>query len=485
MKPLSIFKRLFIGNSVILCLILFLGIMVSKDLKQLVDINQDLINRHQENIFDSERIIAGFNQLVALDEKFFVTKDADYLNRFNDQTQVLKADFNTIRQRVVTHKEKELINKAHQAYQSYLDWFQEQSQITFSKDGFDFQNLRLKRNELTDSILSSITDYRSQTRLIFSQKTQQAGQMTRQIYNITIVTTLLILLAGILITLLNTRSVEQSVQQLKDKTKEIAQGKFEQITLTNGPEEIHDLALHVNTMCLRLKELDELKSDFISHMSHELRTPLTSIKEASQMLRKGFFSDQPDKQEELYELIYDECNRLLDSINRTLDFSKMEAGQMEYHLTTVDLPGVIRKSILKLAPLAMKKEISLEFVPPETELPEINADKNRMIEVLDNLVGNAIKFSPRHGKIRLECIEKDAGHLLVAVTDNGPGIALEYLDNIFYKFKQIDNHMNTRLGSGLGLCLAKYIINAHGGDIWAENVKPNGTRISFMLPVSL
>ena len=310
--------------------------------------------------------------------------------------------------------------------------------------------------------------------------------MSHQILIVTVITTICTIIFGIIVTIVNARSITKSITRLQRKTKEIAKGHFDEIQTIKGPKEIQDLSLHFDAMCRRLKELDSLKADFVSHVSHELRTPITSIKEASTMLTKGFYSQEPEKQKELFCLIHEECNRLLNSAMRILDYSKMEANQMEYQCTRLRLPDVIRKSILKLAPLSQKKQISLEFLPPPPDLPRVSIDEDRIIEVLDNLIGNALKFTPVKGRVRINCLAEDSGeNLMVTVEDNGPGIKLEHLEKIFYKFKQIDNGLGTRMGAGLGLSISKYIIKAHGGKIWAQPQYSNGTKILFTLPVAL
>jgi len=215
------------------------------------------------------------------------------------------------------------------------------------------------------------------TRSIIATKTNLSSQMSHQILIVMIIITLLTVFFGMIIAIFNTQSITKSITRLQKKTKEISQGHFEEIQTIKGPKEIQDLSLHFNTMCRQLKELDRLKADFVSHVSHELRTPITSIKEASTMLSKGFYLDDPQKQKELFILIQEECNRLLNSVMRILDYSKMEARKMEYHCMRVKLPDVVRKSILKLAPLSQKKQIALEFSPPLPDLPDVCIDKNR------------------------------------------------------------------------------------------------------------
>ena len=482
MKPLTIFTRLIIGNVIILILILCMGALVSYNLMDLQAVNQDILARHQESLAGNERLTDAFELLVRLDEKFFVAGDLDYFNRFNDQKEILYQEFKTLYPLLETIEQKSKFDGTMNAFQAYLAWFNANAEPDNPGPHAAFDALSRQRVPFKEKVISKFTAMEAATRQIINQKTRHSGEMTRQIFFVTVLTTLLTLFTGIVITMINTRSIKNSVNQLQNKTKKIAQGRFEEIRTIKGPKEIQDLALQFNTMCQRLRELDELKADFINHVSHELRTPMTSIKEAALMLTKGYYANQPEKQNQLFELIHSECGRLLKSVMRILDFSKMEAGKMEYRKEKILLPDVLRKSILKLAPLARKKRIILEFSPPRPDLPLILGDEDRMIEILDNLIGNAIKFTPEQGKVSVDCLAWEKGGLRVQITDNGPGIALEHLENIFYKFKQIDNDLNTRMGTGLGLCISKYIINAHGGDIWAENTKEGGTRVSFTLP---
>jgi len=487
MKPLTIFTRLVIGNIVILALVLGLGASVSYDLLQLQAMNQDIITRHQESLSGNQGLIDAFERLVQFDQKVFASRDLDYLNRFNKQKKILEQKFKDLYPLLETIKQKSDFDNSINVFQAYLAWFNANAASVAqgkTDSPFEFDILSGQRGPMKQKVITNLNAMLGSTRNLINQKTRRSGEMTRQIFFVTVLTTLLIVLTGIIITTINARSIKKSVNRLQNKTQEIAQGRFEEIQTIKGPKEIQDLAFHFNTMCRRLRELDELKADFINHVSHELRTPVTSIKEAALMLTKGYYSDEPKKQIQLFRLIHKECGRLLNSVMRTLDFSKMEAGKMKYRKGEILLPDVLRKSILRLAPLAQKNKIILEFSPPRPDIPMIMGDEDRMIEVMDNLIGNAIKFTPEGGKVGVDCLTDKKGWVLIRVTDNGPGIALEHLEKIFYKFRQIDNDLNTRMGTGLGLCISKYIISAHKGKIWAENMKNGGTRISFTLPAS-
>ena len=184
-------------------------------------------------------------------------------------------------------------------------------------------------------------------------------------------------------------------------------------------------------MCDRLKELDEMKEDFISHVSHELRTPLTAIREASGLLIEGTFADKPKSRQELLTIVKEECERLIVSVNRILDLSRMEAKMMDYHFSRVSLIYCIRKCLLKLAPIAKRKNIMFKL-RQQNDLPDIRMDSERIGQLLDNLVGNALKFTGDGGSVIVTVLLKNYGRktIQVSISDTGCGIHKENMEKI-------------------------------------------------------
>ncbi|CCK79237.1 two component system response regulator, sigma54-specific [Desulfobacula toluolica Tol2] len=484
--PFTIFKRLVIGNIIILLLIFTLGSVVLFNLTRLQKLTREIVVKNQESLIVGDRLLDSFASLVKFGEKYFVSRDIDYYNRFVEVKINLEKDFQTIADIMETDEQKHLLSESLASFERYLERFEENAgQVIIGKKiNIDF--FLTQNGPDINTTAGDLKKILAITRSIITDKTNLSSKMTHQIIIVTVFTTVLTVFLGMIITTFNTQSITKSITRLQKKIEKIAQGDFEEIHTIKGPKEIQDLSLHFNAMCCRLKELDSLKADFVSHVSHEMKTPVTSIKEASAMLSKGFYSDDPQKLKELFCLIHEECNRLLNSVMRILDYSKMEANRMEYNCVRLSLPDVVRKSILKLAPLSQKKQIDLEFFPPLPNIPDVYIDENRIIEVLDNLIGNALKFTPVKGKVDVQCFSQDSGkNLMLTVEDNGPGIKPENLDKIFYKFKQIDNGLGTRMGTGLGLSISKYIIKAHGGNIWAQSRYSKGTKILVTLPAAL
>ena len=252
----------------------------------------------------------------------------------------------------------------------------------------------------------------------------------------------------------------------------------------------------------KLAKLERLKSEFISIVSHELRTPLTSIKNSLEIMLSGKCGEVTQSYEKFLDMAKRNSMRLSGIINDLLDLSKIEAGKMDYHFKNIDINSSIKS--VKTSLLILAKNKNQEIVSIEGEnLPPVYADSQRLEQVLTNLLSNAIKFTPE-GKtitIKSELVksqditfpevfdypkEKLSGeYVRVSVIDEGIGISAENLVRVFDKFAQIDSTLSRNVGgTGLGLPIAKQLIEAHNGVIWCDSVLDKGTTFSFLLPVS-
>jgi two-component system sensor histidine kinase GlrK len=224
-----------------------------------------------------------------------------------------------------------------------------------------------------------------------------------------------------------------------------------------------------------------MKADFFAAMSHELRTPLTSIKEGTGLLLEGIGGPTTEKQRKLLAILAEESNRLILLVNSLLDLSKMEAGMMSYDFALAQIEPLLKRAVAEVAPLVEAKQITVESAVDQP-LPAVRIDAERILQVLRNLLGNAIKFTPKGGLVRVSARPR-GNKLEIAVKDSGPGIPQEALLSIFEKFNQGKRADDlARSGTGLGLAIAKSIISSHGGKIWAESQLGHGSTFIFVLP---
>ncbi|MBN1793360.1 MAG: HAMP domain-containing protein [Candidatus Omnitrophica bacterium] len=242
------------------------------------------------------------------------------------------------------------------------------------------------------------------------------------------------------------------------------------------------LAIENTKTYAKMKELDQLKSEFISTVSHELRTPLTSIREGIDLLTEPSFGTLAEKQMDLIAIIKRNSERLYVIIDDLLDLSKLESGEITFHKEKVGLITLVEETVGRMRLQAEKKGIALT-VKQGQETPSVYVDSDKVSQVLTNLVGNAVKFTPEGGVIQITVRTTEGNAVECRIFNNGTPIREEELTKIFDKFYQVGRKPGPGArGTGLGLPIAKEIIRKHEGRIWAASSEKGNTFI-FELPV--
>ena len=232
-----------------------------------------------------------------------------------------------------------------------------------------------------------------------------------------------------------------------------------------------------------VEEANRLKSEFLAHMSHELRTPLNAIIGFSELLIDGVLGKITQKQKKCLTDILASSQHLLSLINEVLDLSKIESGKTELRLTNFTLTDIIEPLKSSIMPMLTSRKQSLETEVPDN-LPLVRADKAKVRQVLLNLLSNAIKFTADGVRLKIEAAWRN-DWCQVSVIDNGIGINKEDQERMFEPFCQLENPLTReKSGTGLGLTIARQIIERHGGQIWVESDYGKGSRFTFTLPLA-
>ena len=235
----------------------------------------------------------------------------------------------------------------------------------------------------------------------------------------------------------------------------------------------------------RLKQLDKLKDEFVSLASHELRTPMTVIKSYLWMFLDKKKGDLNKKEITYLERAYESTERLIKLVNDMLNVSRIESGRLKLEMKDVAIDNLIGTVVSELAPRAGELGLKLIYNKPQGIVKRLNADSERIEQILINLIGNSLKFTPNGGSITVTLIPRDKD-VLVSVSDTGRGIKREDMSKLFQKFGMISGaylQKQQNQGSGLGLYLSKALVELHGGKIWVESPGENkGTMFSFTLP---
>jgi two-component system sensor histidine kinase/response regulator len=234
-----------------------------------------------------------------------------------------------------------------------------------------------------------------------------------------------------------------------------------------------------------LKKIDEMKSEFVSVASHELRTPLAAIKNAVQLMLQGKTGGINENQAKFLSMAERNINRLTSILNSLLDLSRIESGKIGLKFEEMDLRGSIEFILSSLKPQTDAKSIQLKMEIPE-KLPSVYGDREKVEQILTNLLGNSIKFTPEGGKISVSAKPlEEEDTVAISVRDSGIGIPGDQLEKIFEKFHQVEDSLRRSItGTGLGLAITKGLVEAHHGKIWVESEVGKGSTFTFTLPMS-
>ncbi|MCE1248076.1 MAG: ATP-binding protein [Firmicutes bacterium] len=227
-----------------------------------------------------------------------------------------------------------------------------------------------------------------------------------------------------------------------------------------------------------MKKIDRMKSEFVSMVSHELRTPLTAIMGFAELMISREFN--AERRHRYLEIIMQDSSRLMRLINNLLDLSKLEAGQITFNFEPVNITEMIPGLIESFESQKAGHELTYGI---DGEIPEMMLDRDMFLNIMVNLVSNAIKYSPDGGNINI-LLHRNSEAVVVSVSDQGIGIAQEKIPLVFDKFYRVDSALNRETGgTGLGLATVKYIVEGFGGKIWVESELGKGSRFIFTLPL--
>lgn len=313
---------------------------------------------------------------------------------------------------------------------------------------------------------------------------READQISQTAGTTTVLALLICMVLAILLGARTTRALTRPVVQLESAMSNVAEGRLEiPDDLPYGrQDEIGSVSRSFRWMTHRLAELDRMKAEFMSIATHELKTPLNVISGYAELLQERVYGDVNEKQDDALAAVRDQARVLSTLVNQLLDISRLEAGGLRVQVKEVSVADLFTRLQQSFEPLAQRKDIRFEMTLDPT-LPEIipgDADRLRD-QVLGNILSNAVKFTPEGGNISLHAARGD-GAVIISVADSGPGIPHDKLPHVFEKFYQVGDHARSR-GAGLGLAIAREVVDAHGGRIAAESEPGSGATFRLELPL--
>jgi signal transduction histidine kinase len=272
----------------------------------------------------------------------------------------------------------------------------------------------------------------------------------------------------------------QPLRDMAQAARRMARGDYDQRVQVRSRDEVGQLAEAFNRMAGEMEGLERLRRDLVANVSHELKTPISSLRAHLENLLDGVEEPNPA----LLSVMLQQSERLSRLIDQLLDLSRLESGDVPLDLEPVKLAPLVERVLTEIE-IARPDRAETVHVKNEvpTDLPPVEADRERIHQVLFNLLDNAFRFTPAGGAVTVSAV-RDNGSCEISVQDTGPGIPAVHLPLVFERFYRVDTSRSREDGgTGIGLAIARSVVEAHGGRIWAESEQGHGSRFRFLLPI--
>ena len=471
-------SKIFLSLAVIVLALVTVAALSLRAIDRLADANRQIATETVPALRLAASARDAVLALGRLEARYLVLRDAQYAALWEERATRAAEELDLLRGFASSRSEAAYLAEARAAFEEYRRVVAEGR--TLLRGGDRRTALRLAETRGQDLIqrVETNLDALTQTR---HANVVRAQERAARLESRTWTGVLVALGAAVGLALLSTAVLAQrmtrSLSRLSAGTAAVAAGSFREPLPVQGSDEIGDLARSFNQMASRLRQMDETKQEFFARISHELRSPLTSVREAAHLLREEIPGSLNPKQARLVDIIGTSSDRLLRLVNQLLELSRIRAGILPMVWQRVDLERLVARVLEELRPQADEAGVTLTRARAGADVTCMG-DEDRLTQIVVNLVGNAIRFTPAGGAVTVRVV--DAGRdIELHVEDTGVGIPSAALPTIFESYQQA--HRN-RGGTGLGLAIVRGMVDAHGGRVTVESEEGKGSRFTVTLP---
>ena len=471
-------SKIFAASALILLVLVGVAIWSLLAVNRLVEVHREAVTLSLPALRIETALRDSVRNLVRLEGRALVLGDDTYAAMWDERASRTATDFEVLHAFLTTEEELDRYREAMATFMTYRRLVRAERGMLArgNREGA----LRLSEGEsraASEQADTALDRLIAATNTALERSQAGAAELERRTWNATLLALLASLVVALATTGLLALRMTRSLRRLSAATAQLAEGSFARPLPVESTDEIGDLARSFNRMAERLREVDLLKEEFFSHVSHDLRTPLTSVREATQLLLERVPGPLAPKQERLVQIIRASAERVLGLVSQILEFSRLRARLLPLEHRWVNLEKVVARGLDELRPQAEERGIQVERSTSGSDFGVLG-DEDRLLRVVVNLAGNAIKFTLSGGSIAVRLADRGAEVELV-VEDSGVGIPPEALPGIFDPYHQAHRGQP---GSGLGLAIVRGLVEAHGGQVSVQSEEGKGTRFTVRLP---
>ncbi|MGH7278225.1 MAG: ATP-binding protein [Candidatus Rokuibacteriota bacterium] len=471
-------SKIFLTSSLVIIVLVAVGALSLRAVGRLVSVNREIVTHSVPALRLGTSVRDAMPSLVRMETRAIVLRDARFAALWDEGATRAEQDLDHLHAVLTTERERVRWEDVMYAFAAYREVVERERDLLARRDHAGALRLAESEGRATvervEAALEELT--RATEQAIYARQAEVARLELRTWTGV-----LVSLGAALGLALLGTAFIAwrmtRSLRRLSEATASVAAGSFRDPIEVNDRDEVGELARSFNAMATQLRQMDRLKEDFLATISHELRSPLTSVREAAHLLVDEVPGPLTVKQQRLVGIISASSDRLLGLVNRILDLARLRAGLLPLEHKVVDLDRVVTRGVDELRPQAEEAGVTLDRERVGENFA-YTGDEERLVQVVVNLVANAIRFTPRGGSVRARLV--DAGpEIEIQVEDTGIGIPVAVLPRIFEPYRQAHRE---RGGTGLGLAIVRGIVQAHGGRVTVESTEGKGSRFTVLLP---
>ena len=470
-------SKIFLGFSLVIVVLGAVGVLSLRAIGRLVSLNREVASETLPALRVTAEVRDAMLALARLEARFTILRDPRYAEVWRERATAVRADLVRLRGLASAEDEAHHLAEAAAAFESYFEVvIAEQQRLAGMGPRLPAASEPAGR-ALAERVETSLEELQTATHARVLRAQAEVARLEERTWTGVIVALAAALGLALLTTAVIALRITRSLRRLSAATSAVAAGSFREPIPAGGMDEVGVLARSFNAMAARLRQLDEMKEEFFATLSHELRSPLTSVREASHLLADGVAGPLTPKQARLVEIIQRSSDRLLRLVNQILDISRLRAGLLPLQHKPVDLERLVMRAAEELRPQAEEAKVILDRERVGARFT-IHGDEDRLVQVVVNLLANAIRFTPAGGRVEVRVVDS-AEECEVQVEDTGLGIPAAELPHIFDTYRQANL---SKGGTGLGLSIVRGLVQAHGGRVTVESHEGKGTRFSVLLP---